>query len=141
MAASFALVAGCAPLAPPPGAWALAPAVGMVLLLCIGQMVAVPMARDLVPRLAGERRLGAHFGFLASAGGLAVLVGSTGVGALLDRAAQPGPGAALPWLVLAVLPALSAVGLWLLARRIDRAPAPSPAIPAGHPRDRRPAMS
>ncbi|WP_448616619.1 hypothetical protein [Modestobacter sp. URMC 112] len=96
-----------------------------------------------------DRRLGAHFGFLASAGGLAVLVGGTGVGALLDRAAprraaQPGPGAALPWPVLAVLPALSAVGLWLPARRIDHAPAPSPAapaVPAGHPGDRQPGMS
>ncbi|WP_369134318.1 MFS transporter [Modestobacter sp. I12A-02662] len=134
MAASFALVAVCAPLAPPPGPWALAPAVGMVLLLCLGQMVAVPMAQDLVPRLAGERRLGAHFGFLASAGGLAVLVGSTGIGALLDRAAQPGPAAALPWLVLAVLPALSAVGLWLITRRIDRAPG---AVPSGAGRARR----
>ncbi|MCZ2829214.1 MFS transporter [Modestobacter sp. VKM Ac-2986] len=130
MAASFALVAVCAPLPPLPGPWALAPAVGMVLLLYTGQMVAVPLAQDLVPRLAGERRLGAHFGFLASAGGLAVLVGSTGVGVLLDRATEPRPDAALPWLVLALLPALSAVGLWVLTRRIDRRPAPAPAAPA-----------
>lgn len=120
MAASFALVAACAPLPPPPGPWALAPAVGLVVLLYTGQMVAVPVAQDLVPRLAGERRLGAHFGFLASAGGLAVLLGSTGVGALLDRAVTPQPQAALPWLVLAALPALSAAGLWALIRRLDR---------------------
>ena len=136
MAASFLLVAVCAPLEPPPGLWALAPAVGMVVLLCTGQMVAVPVAQDLVPRLAGERRLGAHFGFLASAGGLAVLVGSTGVGALLDRADTPHPGAAVPWVVLAVFPALSAAGLWLLARRVDPHRAPdgaghAPAVPAG----------
>jgi MFS family permease len=120
MAASFLLVAVCAPLEPSPGPWALAPAVGMVVLLYTGQMVAVPVAQDLVPRLAGERRLGAHFGFLASAGGLAVLVGSTGVGALLDRADTPQPGAAVPWVVLAVFPAVSAAGLWLLARHVDR---------------------
>ena len=125
MAASFAVVAVCAPLEPPPGPWALAPAVVMVLLLYAGQMVAVPVAQDLVPRLAGEQRLGAHFGFLASAGGAAVLVGSTGAGALLDRAAEPTPGAAVPWLVLAVLPALSAVGMAVLTRRIAVAQVPA----------------
>ncbi|WP_052090392.1 MFS transporter [Modestobacter caceresii] len=136
MSASFLLVAVCAPFAPPAGIWALAPAVGMVLLLYTGQMVAVPLARDLVPRLAGERRLGAHFGFLASAGGAAVLVGSTGVGALLDLADRPQPAAAVPWLVLAALPAASAVGLALLTRRIARTPAagaPAPAVPAEEP--------
>jgi ABC-type dipeptide/oligopeptide/nickel transport system ATPase component/MFS family permease len=118
MSASFLLVAVCAPLPSPGGVWALAPAVGFVVLLYTGQMVAVPVAQDLVPRLAGERRLGAHFGFLASAGGLAVLVGSTAVGALLDRATTPQPAAATPWLVLAALPAASAAGLWLLIRRL-----------------------
>jgi MFS family permease len=120
MGSSFLLVAVCAPLSPLPGPWALAPAVGMVVLLYTGQMIAVPVAQDLVPRLAGERRLGAHFGFLASAGGLAVLIGSTGVGALLDEATTAQPAAAVPWLVLAVLPALSAGGLWLLTRALDR---------------------
>ena len=123
MSASFLLVAVCAPQSPPTGPWALAPAVGMVVLLYTGQMIAVPLAQDLVPRLAGERRLGAHFGVLASAGGAAVLVGSTGVGALLDRAEVAQPAAAVPWLVLAALPAASAVGLWLLVRRIDPAAA------------------
>jgi MFS family permease len=122
MSASFLVVAVAAPAVPPSGIWALAPAVGFALLLYLGQMVAVPVAQDLVPRLAGEQRLGAHFGVLASAGGLAVLVGSTGVGALLDLAAQPQPAAAVPWLVLAALPAASAVGLWLLTRR------PTPAL-------------
>ena len=89
-----------------------------------------------MPRLAGERRLGAHFGFLASAGGLAVLVGSTGVGALLDRADTAQPGAAVPWVVLAVFPAASASGLWLLARRVDRHRGSdrtglAPAVPVG----------
>jgi MFS family permease len=128
MSCSFLLVAVLAPLTPPSGIWALAPAVGFALLLYLGQMVAVPVAQDLVPRLAGERRLGAHFGVLASAGGLAVLVGSTGVGALLDLAAVPQPAAAVPWLVLAALPAASAVGLWALTRRTatpsTRAPEP-----------------
>ncbi|MCO7221904.1 MFS transporter [Klenkia sp. PcliD-1-E] len=117
MCASFLVVAVAAPAAPPSGVWALAPAVGFALLLYLGQMVAVPVAQDLVPHLAGERRLGAHFGVLASAGGLAVLVGSTGVGALLDLAVVPQPAASIPWLVLAALPAASAIGLWVLTRR------------------------
>jgi hypothetical protein len=53
-----------------------------------------------------------------------VLVGSTGIGALLDLARVPGPTAAVPWLVLAALPTASAVGLWLLTRRIDPGAAP-----------------
>lgn len=89
------------------------PAVLMVLLLTFGEMFAVPVAQDLVPRLAGERRLGAHFGVLASFGGLMVLVGSTGVGALLDPTFPP----ALPFLVLAAVPLAGAVMLGLLARR------------------------
>ncbi|MEJ8279746.1 MDR family MFS transporter [Pseudonocardia spirodelae] len=113
MAASFAVVAAARLLPGLPGAWALAPAVLMVLLLTFGEMFAVPVAQDLVPRLAGERRLGAHFGVLASFGGLMVLVGSTGVGALLDPAFPP----ALPFAVLTVVPLVGAVVLGVLARR------------------------
>jgi dipeptide/tripeptide permease len=90
------------------------PAVTMVVLLTAGEMLAVPVAQDLVPQLAGERRLGIYFGVLSSAGGLVVLIGSTAVGALLDPAvAAP----AVPWLVLAAVPAVSALLIGLLARR------------------------
>jgi MFS family permease len=143
MAASFGVVAVAAPLTPPDGPWALAPAVLLVLLLHLGQMVAVPVARDLVPQLAGERRLGAHFGALSSAGGLAVLLGSIGVGALLDLSAVPRPAASLAWLVLAALPAASAVGLWFLVPRTPLsigAPA-CPAVPASSLSSAAPACS
>ncbi|OSY37989.1 MULTISPECIES: MDR family MFS transporter [Pseudonocardia] len=113
MAASFLVVAIARLLPDLPGWWALAPAVTMVLLLTFGEMFAVPVAQDLVPRLAGERRLGAHFGVLASFGGLLVLIGSTTVGALLDPAFPP----ALPFLVLAAVPLLGALVLGMLARR------------------------
>jgi hypothetical protein len=74
----------------------------MVVLLTAGEMLAVPVAQDLC------------FGVLSSAGGTAVLIGSTVVGALLDPAvAAP----AVPWLVLASVPAVSAVIIGLLARR------------------------
>ncbi|WP_338051912.1 MFS transporter [Pseudonocardia acidicola] len=114
MAAAFLLVALAVVLPPVSGTAALWPAAGLVVLLTGGQMLAVPIAQDLVPRLAGERRLGAHFGVLSSAGGLAVLVGSTAVGVLLDpTVAAP----VVPWLVLAVVPTASAVVIGMLARR------------------------
>ncbi|WP_308259352.1 MFS transporter [Pseudonocardia sp. H11422] len=93
---------------------ALAPAIALVVLLTAGQMLAVPLAQDLVPRLAGERRLGSYFGVLSSAGGLAVLVGSTGTGALLDASPAWPP---LPWLALAVVPLAGAAVLGRLVRR------------------------
>lgn len=110
MALAFAVVAAAL------SADALWPAVVFVVLLTSGQMLAVPIAQDLVPRLAGERRLGAYFGVLSSAGGIAVLVGSTAVGALLD-----GPPL-VPWLVLAVVPLVSAVVVGRLLRRAPAAP-------------------
>ncbi len=38
-------------------------------------MLLVPSAKDLVPRFAEESTLGAHYGALATAGGVAVLLG------------------------------------------------------------------
>ncbi|MFP5019255.1 MDR family MFS transporter [Pseudonocardia phyllosphaerae] len=113
MAASFGVVAVARLLPGLPGHWAAAPAVVMVLLLTAGEMLAVPVAQDLVPRLAGERRLGAHFGVLASFGGLMVLLGSTGVGALLGPDVPP----VVPFAVLTAIPLAGAVVLGLLARR------------------------
>lgn len=110
MSAAAVLVALALPAAPA-GVW---PAVGFVVLLTAGQMLAGPVAQALVPVLAGERRLGAYFGVLASAGGVAVLVGSTVVGALLDPATAP---PLVPWLVLAAVPVCSAVVIGSLARR------------------------
>ncbi|TDQ52259.1 MFS transporter [Actinorugispora endophytica] len=102
-----------------PGWWPLAPAVAMVALLTLGQMLAVATAQDLVPRLAGERRLGVYFGFLSSVGGVAVLLGGTAVGRLLDDAGGPGGHAALPWLVLAAVPAVGGLALRFLMRRVN----------------------
>jgi MFS family permease len=95
-------------------AWALVPAIALVVLLTAGQMLVVPLAQDLVPRLAGERRLGSYFGVLSSAGGLAVLVGSAATGALLDASRAWPP---VPWLALAVVPLVGAAVLGRMARR------------------------
>ncbi|WP_432482678.1 MFS transporter [Kineococcus esterisolvens] len=116
-AAAFALVAAAIALPVPGWVPALAPAAGFVVLLHLGSALAGPVARDLVPPLAGERHVGAHYGALASAGGLAVLLGSAGAGALLE------PGAVTPWALLALLPLASAAGLAVLARAV---PVPAP---------------
>ena len=116
MSAAFAVV----PVLP--GAWS---ALGMVVLLTAGQMLASPVARDTAARLAGERRLGAYFGVLSAAGGLAVLAGSTLTGALLDSA-----GPVLPWLALAAVPLASAV---LLPAVVPGSPRPPERVPAARP--------
>lgn len=90
----------------PPG---ISGAVAFVVLLTVGQMLVVPQAKGFVPVLAGERRLGTYFGVLASAGGVAVLVGSTVSGALLEHGQ-------VAWVVLALLPLAGACVLTALAR-------------------------
>lgn len=112
---AFALVAAATVLPSPDLVPALAPAVGFVVVLHLGSALARPVARDLVPPLAGDRHIGAHYGVLASLGGVAVLVGSAVVGAVLE------PGAVTPWVLLAAVVALSGVGLAALSRRLGPA--------------------
>jgi hypothetical protein len=102
----MALAFGVVALRPP----GLAGAVAFVVLLIFGQMLVVPFAMELVPMLAGDRRLGAHFGVLASAGGVAVLVGSTASGALLGQGR-------IAWVVLGLLPLAGACVMAIAARR------------------------
>ena len=89
------------------------PAAGYVVLLTLGQMLVVPAARAWVPDLAEDGRIGLYTGALSSVSGLIVLIGSSATGSLLDL----GLPAAVPWLLLAAVPAL-AVGL--LPRRRER---------------------
>ena len=70
-----------------------------------------PRARAWVPDLAEEGRLGLYTGALSSVSGLIVLVGSAATGTLLDS----GLPAAVPWLVLAAVPAAAVA---LLPRRV-----------------------
>ncbi|OQD51833.1 hypothetical protein BM536_037750, partial [Streptomyces phaeoluteigriseus] len=83
------------------GTAGLLPAAGFVVLLTLGQMLVAPAARAWVPDLAEEGRLALYTGALSSVSGLIVLVGSAGTGTLLDS----GLPAAVPWAVLAVVPA------------------------------------
>jgi MFS family permease len=109
IAAGFTVVA----LARPAG-WTgtagLLPAAGFVVLLTLGQMLVAPVARAWVPDLAEEGRLGLYTGALSSVSGLIVLAGSSLTGTLLDS----GLPAAVPWLVLAAVPAAAVT---LLPRR------------------------
>ncbi|MDX3313029.1 MFS transporter [Streptomyces sp. ME08-AFT2] len=109
IAAGFAVVAAALP-AGRTGTAGLLPAAGFVVLLTLGQMLALPAARAWVPDLAEEGRLGLYTGALSSVSGLIVLLGSAATGALLDT----GLPAAVPWLALAALPAAAVL---LLPRR------------------------
>ncbi|CAL9641997.1 Multidrug resistance protein MdtH [Streptomyces sp. enrichment culture] len=109
VAAGFAAVAAARP-AGWSGTAGLVPAAGFVVLLTLGQMLVVPVARAWVPDLAEEGRLGLYTGALSSVSGLIVLLGSSATGALLDAGLPP----AVPWLVLA---AVTAAAAGLLPRR------------------------
>ncbi|MBG0857810.1 MFS transporter [Streptomyces spinoverrucosus] len=102
IAAGFAVVAAARP-AGWTGLAGLLPAAGYVVLLTVGQMLVVPAARAWVPDLAEEGRIGLYTGALSSVSGLIVLIGSSATGSLLDL----GLPAAVPWLVLAAVPALA----------------------------------
>ncbi|MGI5423757.1 MDR family MFS transporter [Streptomyces sp. CA-179760] len=105
IAAGFGVVAAARP-AGWTGVAGLLPAAGYVVLLTLGQMLVVPAARAWVPDLAEDGRIGLYTGALSSVSGLIVLIGSSATGSLLDL----GLPAAVPWLLLAAVPAL-AVGL------------------------------
>ncbi|MDX3529496.1 MFS transporter [Streptomyces sp. ID05-39B] len=100
IATGFGVVAVAAPSGVT-GVTGLLPAAGFVVLLTIGQMLVAPAARAWVPDLAQEGRLGLYMGALSSVSGVIVLIGSAGTGTLLDS----GLPAAVPWIVLALVPA------------------------------------
>lgn len=101
MAAAFVVMALLAP-ARLQGLPGLIPAAAFVLLLALGQMIVLPVSRDLVPRIAAERRLGSYYGLLASIGGLGVLIGSVITGVLVDLMPSTGWGSAAPWCAVAL---------------------------------------
>ncbi|MEU1849050.1 MFS transporter [Streptomyces sp. NPDC019990] len=112
ISAGFAVVAAARP-AGWTGITGLLPAAGYVVLLTLGQMLVVPTARAWVPDLAEDGRIGLYTGALSSVSGLIVLIGSSATGSLLDLDLP----AAVPWLVLAAVPALAVA---LLPSRSER---------------------
>lgn len=111
MACAFLFVAVFATQQPFEGHLRLLPAVGLVVLLIMGQMIVRPIAMDLVPQFAGERPTGVYFGALASAGGLAVLVGNLALAPVLELGLVSGHPASIPWLALATVPAVGALAI------------------------------
>lgn len=105
IAGAFLLSAITSSLDPVPGL-ELLPAVAMVMLLAVGHMIVGPVALSLVPRFAGTAPLGAHYGLLATCGGLAVLTGSLVLAPIFDAGAF-----ALAWGILAVLAVVAALTL------------------------------
>ncbi|MGW1887563.1 MDR family MFS transporter [Streptomyces sp. NPDC001970] len=122
VAAGFAVVAAARP-ADWTGITGLLPAAGYVVLLTLGQMLVVPAARAWVPDLADDGRIGLYTGALSSVSGLIVLIGSSAIGSLLDL----GLPAAVPWLVLAAVPALTVALLPHRPERAERAEGADPA--------------
>ncbi|WP_024794246.1 MDR family MFS transporter [Tomitella biformata] len=102
------------------GAVGLAPGIVFVILLTVGQMIAMPFIRDLVPVLAEGRRQGAHFGFLASVGGVGVLLGTIVLGFVMDLVPATPGWSPVPWLVAAAIPLTAAVGLRRLLTGVPR---------------------
>jgi len=98
----------------------LLPAACWVVLLTAGQMLLVPAAKSVVPDFAPITMLGAYYGLLASVGGVAVLLGSLGAGALFELARTPNPSAWVPWAVLAVVPLTSALAMLRLPTMLRR---------------------
>ncbi|MGW4339293.1 MFS transporter [Rhodococcus koreensis] len=102
MAAGFAVMAVAVP-AQPRGIPGLIPPAAFVLLLALGQMIAMPVARDAIARMASGRRLGTYYGVFASIGGAAVLLGSVVLGALIDSVPSTGWPLAAPWCAVGAL--------------------------------------
>lgn len=120
VAASFLSVALFAASEPAQGWLRLLPAACFVTLLTLGQMLLVPAAKDVVPWFAEESTLGAHYGALATAGGVAVLAGNLLLGSQLDHALVPSPQAVWPWVQLALFPLCSAVAMMVICRPMRR---------------------
>lgn len=119
LALSFFSVALFASTAPPDNLWRLLPAVSLVILLTLGQMIIVPVGMDMIPVFARDINLGAHYGALSSMGGVAVLIGNFVLGGLLDNALTPSPLAFVPWLMMGCIPLCSAVAMLFILRTFN----------------------
>lgn len=97
----------------------LAAVIAWIVLLHLGQMLLVPPLRDAVGNLAGERNLGAHYGMLATLGGVASLLASFAVGWGYDRVAGGAP-AWLGWATVAAAVIVAAVGLRAVTPQAER---------------------
>ncbi|WP_426302131.1 MFS transporter [Arthrobacter sp. R-11] len=103
----FASMAALAVI-PPPSGLPILPALVLVTGLALGNMCVMPMAMGLVMEFAAGRPTGAYYGLLATAGGLAVVVGNAALAPLYEHAYKPSIAAVPPWLLLSLFAALTA---------------------------------
>ena len=103
----FASLAALA-IIPPPSDLPMLPAILLVTGLALGNMCVTPMAMGLVLEFSAGRPTGAYYGLLASAGGLAVVIGNTALAPLYELAYTPSNAAFAPWLLTSLLGAITA---------------------------------
>ena len=93
---------------PSPNWLPILPALVLVTGTALGNMCVLPVAMGLVLEFAGGRPTGAYYGLLASAGGLAVVLGNTALAPLYELAYTPSATALAPWIFLSALGAITA---------------------------------
>jgi MFS family permease len=115
----FASLAALA-VVPSPGGLPMLPALLLVTGLALSNMCVTPMAMGLVLQFSAGRPTGAYYGLLASAGGLAVVIGNAALAPLYELAYTPSITAFAPWLLLSLLGAITAT---LIRRFVPDSPA------------------
>ena len=118
--ASLAVLA----MVPPPSGIPILPALFLVTGLALGNMCVLPVAMGLVLEFAAGRPTGAYYGLVASAGGLAVVIGNAALAPLYELAYTPSITAPAPWLLLSLLAAIAAT---FIRRYLPKYPAVAPA--------------
>ncbi|WP_457962202.1 MFS transporter [Arthrobacter sp. D1-29] len=111
---------GVLAVVPPPSELPILPALLLVTGLALGNMCVTPMAMGLVLEFSAGRPTGAYYGLLASAGGLAVVIGNAALAPLYELAYTPSGTALAPWLLLSLLGAITAT---FIRRFVPKTPA------------------
>ena len=120
---------------PPPSGLPLFPAFVLVTGLALGNMCVMPMAMGLVMEFAAGRPTGAYYGLLATAGGLAVVVGNAALAPLYELAYTPSIAALPPWLLLSLFAAITATFIGrFVPNRAFKARRQSVLLPGRRPR-------
>ncbi len=131
--AGFALIAVSMLAVPAARLVGLPPELGVVagaLILATGHMIAAPTALASVGAFAGTSPVGAFHGILASFGGLAVLLGNTVAGPLLEPDSAGVP--TVSWVAIAAVVAVAAVAIRFPLAAPHRAAPRTPSSPT-HP--------
>lgn len=92
---------------------------GCVVIFTLGLILVAPTQQSITASLANPRALGSYFGVNALALAFGGALGSLAGGTLTDAAQRVGQPA-LPWLTFALLGLGSAIGLAMLAERLQR---------------------